>query len=369
MTPTSGPNPLNKGIITLCLLVFVAWVDYLTGLEHTMFLFYLAPVLYVWGWGGRRAALAMAGLCAVVWLLVNLAGKQPVTDWATMAWETVTRLAVFLLIIILFTNRQELQNQVLQKTEKLHQEIQQRIRLEKILLEIAEGERRRIGRDLHDSLGQHLTAIAMSGKVVADKLAAKSAAESTEVAHLVRMVEDAIEMTRKLAQSLHPLDIQSDGLPDALKNLARNVTKTSGIDCQFTLSGSQRPVETEINVHLYRIAQEAVNNAIRHSGAATVLIDLNNSNEKTSLTITDNGCGLSIDPESNSGMGLRIMEYRARIIGAAFCIKDQPDGGTQVSCVLTLPNLNEKPPPPKIKRRASDHREPRTAPGKLTLKP
>ena len=315
------------------LLAVVAAADYLTGYELTFFIFYLLPILYALRRAGQGFAFAMAVISAVVWLLVNMAAGEHYADILTPIWNMTIRLSVFLLIIILISSRDELQILVRERTEKLQEEIRQRNRLEKELLEAGEREQRRIGHDLHDSLGQQLTATALAGKVLAKKLTDKSAPEFAAADRLVVMIEESIELTRKLARSLHPIELQANGLADALQNLAANVSKAFDVACRFETSGVTALTSPEANTHLYRIAQEAVSNATRHGHARNVVISLTGSGKKILLAVTDDGVGLSADARVKKGMGLRIMDYRASMIGATFDVQNLPAGGTRAVCV------------------------------------
>ncbi len=335
MEKTVRASSKTAGVVGgLMLLAVVAAADYITGYQLTFFIFYLLPILFVLRGAGQGLAFAMAVLSAVVWLLVNMAAGEHYTDLLTPLWNMAIRLSVFLLIIILVSSRDELQILVQQRTEKLQDEIRQRNRLEKELLEAGEREQRRIGHDLHDSLGQHLTATALAGKVLAKKLTDKSVVEAEAAGRLVVMVEDAIELTRKLARSLHPIELQANGLADALQNLATNISKAFNVACRFENSGDVILNSSEADTHLYRIAQEAVSNAIRHGRARNIVISLAGSGKKIMLAVTDDGAGLSADARAKKGMGLRIMDYRAGMIGATFDIQNLPAGGTRAVCVL-----------------------------------
>jgi hypothetical protein len=340
MEKSVPPQTKTAGVVGgLVWLAVVGLADFVTGYQLTFFIFYLLPILYVLRRAGQGWAFAMAVASALVWLLVNVAAGERYPDWLTPAWNMGIRLAVFLLIIILISARDELQVLVRQRTERLEQEIQERVRLEKELLEAGEREQRRIGHDLHDSLGQHLTATALAGKVLAKKLTDKSVAESTAADRLVALVEEAIELTRKLARSLHPIELEANGLADALQNLAANISKAFNVSCRFKNSGSTVVTTPEASTHLYRIAQEAVSNAIRHGHARHVTISLAGSGEQILLTVTDDGTGLATDARAKKGMGLRIMDYRAGMIGATFDIQNLPAGGTRAVCVLK-PNVS-----------------------------
>ena len=335
MEKSVQPQTKTAGVVGgLVWLAVVGLADFVTGYQLTFFIFYLLPILYVLRRAGQGWAFAMAVASALMWLFVNVAAGERYLDWLTPAWNMGIRLAVFLLIIILISARDELQLLVRQRTERLEREIQERVRLEKELLEAGEREQRRIGHDLHDSLGQHLTATALAGKVLAKKLTDKSVAEATAADRLVALVEEAIELTRKLARSLHPIELEANGLADALQNLAANISKAFNVSCRFENSGTAVLTTPEASTHLYRIAQEAVSNAIRHGHARHVTISLAGSGGQILLTVTDDGTGLSTEARTKKGMGLRIMDYRAGMIGATFDIQNLPAGGTRAVCVL-----------------------------------
>jgi signal transduction histidine kinase len=333
------PKSKNAALLGgLAWLALVAAADYSSGYELTFFIFYLLPILYVLQGAGLRWAFGSAILSIFTWLFVNAAAGERYSDYLTPVWNAGIRLAVFILIILLVSARTELQMLVRQRTKKLEEEIEQRRRLERELLEIAEVEQRRIGHDLHDSLGQHLTATALAGKLLVKKLADHPTAESA--ARLVGLVEEAIELTRKLAHSMHPLELQNSGLSGALQKLAESVSKAFNVACRFELVGSIDAGTLESQTHLYRIAQEAVSNAIRHGHARNILISLEGAGTRCLLTVTDDGQGLPPDARERKGMGLRIMEYRANLIGASFDIQNLPAGGLRAVCVLNPGQTN-----------------------------
>jgi signal transduction histidine kinase len=318
------------------LLAMVGYGDYITGYELTMLVFYLLPILYVRRYVGLGSAFVMALISALVWLFVNIAAGQHYSDLLTPIWNTSARLVVFLLVVILFSNRDHLKKLVEQRTESLRLEIRERSRLQKELLEIVEAEQRRIGHDLHDSLGQHLTATALAGKVLAKKLANKSAVEPAMADLVVAMVEEAIELTRNLAHTLHPIELGADGLVDALQNLAANLSKAFNVSCRLQHSGAVVLNDPKVGIHLYRIAQEAATNAIRHGRARNIVISLDAASKSIMLSVTDDGSGLAPDARTKNRMGLRIMDYRAGMIGATFDIQNLPSGGARAVCVLHL---------------------------------
>ena len=327
----------------LGLLAMVGYGDYITGYELTFFLFYLLPILYFQRYVGLGSAFVMALISSVVCLFVNIAAGQHYSDLLTPIWNTSIRLVVFLLLIILFSNRDHLKKLVEQRTESLRLEIQERSRLQKELLEIAEAEQRSIGHDLHDNLGQHLTATALAGKVLAKKLANGTPVEPAKADRLVAMLEEAIDMTRNFARMLHPIELGEGGLGAALHNLAADLSKAFYISCRFQHSGVFKLDDLGTSLHLYRIAQEAASNAIRHGKARNLVIALDATTDRLLLTVTDDGTGLPPDARTKKGMGLRIMNYRADSIGAEFDIQNLPAGGARAVCVLNLSEAHSRP--------------------------
>jgi PAS domain S-box-containing protein len=217
-------------------------------------------------------------------------------------------------------------------------------RLEKAILEISAREEHRIGQDLHDGLGQHLTGIAFMSKVLEQKLAEKSDAEAADASKIVRLVNEAIHKTRELSRGLLPVVSDARGLMSALEQYALEVQDLFGMACHFECC---RPVliydETVAN-HLYRIAQEAVNNAVKHGHGKNILITLLTDGDGVTLNVRDDGAGLPDDVRNSSGMGLHIMNYRAKMIGATLLVQSCPNacpndghaghGGTVVTCKL-----------------------------------
>ena len=264
----------------LGLLAVTGYLDYATGYNKSFFLFYLVPIVFTLRRLGLVAAIGMCVLSALVWLFSNMLAGQTYHGWLTPVWNTALRLAVFLLVVGLFAVRGKLEKQVRQSASALNREILERRRLEKEVLEASEREQRKIGHDLHDSLCQHLTATALAGKVLAKKLAGKSLPEAAAANQLVGMVEQAIELTRTLARSLHPIEMEAEGLVDGLRELAANISKDFSVACKLECPQTVSLATADANMHLYRIAQEAISNAIRHGQAKNITLNLENNGER-----------------------------------------------------------------------------------------
>jgi PAS domain S-box-containing protein len=215
-------------------------------------------------------------------------------------------------------------------------DVTERKRLEAAVLEISGSEQRRIGQDLHDGLGQHLTGIAFLGKVLEHKLAVRSVPEVNDASKIVRLVNESIRKTRELARGLMPVTADSQGLMTALQQWANEVEDLFQISCVFECEENVLVHNTATANHLYRIAQEAVHNAIKHADARNIVICLAVENGGGVLVVEDNGCGILDTDAGTGGMGLRIMRYRAGMLGGVLEIRRCGDRGTRVICTFPM---------------------------------
>lgn len=215
-------------------------------------------------------------------------------------------------------------------------DITERKQLEKAILDISAREQRRIGQDLHDGLGQHLTGIAFMAKVHETKLAEKSWSETDDAAKIVKLVNEAIYKTRELARGLLPVVSDSQGLMSALQLCAAEVEDLFGVSCRLQCDIPVLIHDDALATHLYYIAQEAVNNAVKHSGAEKIVIRLSAEQGRGTLTIRDDGKGIPENLPGNHGMGLHIMNYRAGIIGGSLEVRRDTPRGTIVTCIFPV---------------------------------
>jgi PAS domain S-box-containing protein len=215
-------------------------------------------------------------------------------------------------------------------------DITERQRLEKALLEVSAREQRRIGEDLHDGLGQHLTGIAFMSKVLESKLCEKALPESDEAAKIVKLVNEAINKTRELSRGLLPVVSDAHGLMSALTRYAEEMQDLFRISCRFECGAAVLVYDVNMATHLYHIAREAVNNAIKHGKPGHVVIGLSVENGEGTLSVQDDGEGISGIPANHAGMGLNIMSYRANMIGGSLEVARNFTGGTTVVCLFPL---------------------------------
>lgn len=212
----------------------------------------------------------------------------------------------------------------------------ERKQLEHAILETSAREQRRIGQDLHDGLGQHLTGVAFLSKVHEQRLADRRIPEAADAAKIVALVNEAINKTRQLARGLLPVFSDSFGLMSALQQLASEVEELFHIHCRFDCDEPVRNLDETCATHLYHIAQEAVHNAIEHGKPSEIVIGLSAGSDEGVLTIRDDGCGIPDVRAGHAGIGLRIMNYRAGMIGGALRIERLAGSGTLIACIFAM---------------------------------
>lgn len=218
---------------------------------------------------------------------------------------------------------------------KVARDITERKRLQKEILEISDREQRRIGQDLHDGLCQQLAGIELMSQALEQNLAPKSKEGAEQVGKIAGHIRDAINHTRSLARGLSPVTLESEGLMAALHELAVNTKKIFNVQCGFVCDP---PVPFNDHVaasQLFRIAQEAVSNAIRHGNATDIVIQLKERQGKIVVAVSDNGAGFPKSIPLRKGMGLRIMQSRAGMVGGILVLDNNPSGGARVSCAVS----------------------------------
>ncbi len=232
--------------------------------------------------------------------------------------------------------RRRTEEQLRELNLTLQADIIERERLEHEILEISEREQCRLGQDLHDGLGQELAGIALLGKVLANQLQEESHPLAKAAADIATYIRDTIESARRLSKGLYPVELSRYGLLIALEDLANQTTQRIGISCELRQSGNAPKMAKSAEIHIYRIVQECIGNAIRHGQADRIIIESVGGDRVHTFTVTDNGVGFE-KQAVKSGMGLHLMEYRARVIGAEIDVRKPAEGGCQVMCQLLVP--------------------------------
>ena len=209
-------------------------------------------------------------------------------------------------------------------------------RVENLILEISGREQKRIGQDMHDGLCQSLTGLKFLSKVLAEKLAAKGLAqESADADEIGRVIGQALTQADVTAKGLFPVELEERGFLAGLKAMSAGVARVNGVTC--VVDGDEAAaaiLDPQTSMHLYRIAQEAVTNAVKHGQAKNIRIQMTSTQGKMSLTIHDDGSGIGKSSAKRAGMGMSIMRFRAHKIGGTLTIQRGDHGGTVVSCVF-----------------------------------
>jgi signal transduction histidine kinase len=322
------------------LIAAVGCLDYLVGVRISLVLFYLFPIVLSVAWFGWRAGCVTAGTCTAVRVIGDLANggyRYP----AIASWNRLIDLFMYFMVVwilsALISLLREVDERVRQRTAALQNVIAERTRLQTELFEISRRERSTIGHDLHDGLGQHLTATSIAANLLANSLATGSHANANDARTVVHMLHAAIGTTRTIARGLLLSTVGPDELLPELEELAAALSHEYPIAFRFV----HRDVDPErLSVaaasHLFYIAQEAARNAARHAHATAVEISMLADEHILELTVVDNGRGLVHADGRSEGMGLRIMDHRTELIGGEFTIGPGTDGGTTVRCLVPL---------------------------------
>jgi len=310
----------------------IGYADYLTGYERSLLLFYLLPIALATWFGDFTLALAIIVVCILVSVLSDLAAGIPALGFWNIGMAFAS-FAIFACVLSkLRTLVRELDRRVDERTAALECEMAARRRLDQEIARVADRERRRLGHDLHDKLGQHLTGTALTAQVLTEKLVARSAPEAAEAEKLVRYVEEGIDLTRNLARGFFSPELDADGLIAALQDLADNVRERFQINCFLDGDESIRIRDSTIANQLYRIAQEAVTNSVRHGAAKQIDIRLAMDGPELCLTVIDDGVGFPDELAQSEGLGLRLMRHGATLGGATFDIRRNGQKGTIATC-------------------------------------
>ncbi|MGC9453393.1 MAG: MASE3 domain-containing protein [Phycisphaerae bacterium] len=212
--------------------------------------------------------------------------------------------------------------------------VTERRRLEAEVVETSEMQRRRIGRDLHDSLGQNLTGLGYLFQSVAGKLSNRSDSDARVVRQIGDLINKCVAQVRALAHGLDPVGLHEDGIAAGLRELASNVESYFGVPCKLHCDGAIQVSGDLQATQIYHIAREAVNNAAKHAGASKIDVYLEDGGDEVVVRVIDDGKGIPDDARKGDGMGLRVMTHRAASIGATLTIAQRNGGGTAVTCTL-----------------------------------
>ena len=328
LTRQSPPLPFVE---SLSLLIIISWIDLITGHQVSLVLFYSVPIVFAVWLCDNKSAFAVAGLAGVLWSWADVVLGQSYPNATVQAWEIAIRFAFFFLVALAGIAVREQHRasaariSLLEHARKLEQQI----------IEVSEYEQQRIGRDLHDGLCQYLAGIGCATTSLKIDLERRRLEDlALTAAEIEKLLEEAVKQARTLAHGLVPVQLDEAGLPAALQELVSSSRRLFGIECTFEFAGDNGFNAAGKATHLYRIAQEAINNATKHGKAQQVEVQLSANCNAMSLSIADDGKGFPKTDKTVNGVGISIMRYRANVLGGELEIEGRPKGGTIVSCIV-----------------------------------
>ncbi len=314
-------------LLPACLLVVAAIgvVDFISGFETSLALFYLAPIAAMTWFKNITWGIAIAAASVAAWVAADIMAGIP----HVLTWNVATG---FLAYAIFATTLASLRNALLEthlrverRTAALNSELAARKKLESEIVAVAERERDRVGRELHDNLCQHLTGTSLIAQGVANEIAAGNCDVSSAAQRVVDLVNRANNLAREVARGLFSFELQDDGLASAVSSLAREVSRQSNIRCEVSEKLAV-PVSKETATHVYWIVNEALMNAVRHGSAQNISIELTSRESTLNLTVKDDGKGFSVDSVNGDGIGLRIMKQRAQLASGSLDVTSGVSG-------------------------------------------
>ena len=323
-------------LVVLCALstFAVGVADWATGPEIAPGMFYLIPVFLTAWYAGKRPAFLIVILANTIWYYVDV--HEHTFSHASIPIANAIMRVLVQIVIVLFVARarhltDNLDEEVRIKSAALLEEIEARRALEGQLMDTAERERQRIGQDIHDDFCQQLAAIGMAARKLEGELKGDSPAHAADSREIAILINSLIGHLRQLARGLYPVTLEADGLSSALGELAETVRSLSGVACEFVCDQPIPPHDRAMDIHLFRIAQEAVNNAVKHGRPTAITIRLEPLDGAITLSVKDDGSGIPRD-KRRGGIGFFSMRCRANMIGGTLEIQNADGGGTIVIC-------------------------------------
>lgn len=330
---TRQPKPWILFEALLCLAI-VGVVDCQTPWQFSLFVFYAAPIFVVAFCFGQRSGIAFAAFSAGVSWFANL-GTQPFSDMTGYGWSIVNRLTAFLFVAVCGASISRFR----EETRKHLVALEHAQKLEREIVRVGDREQMRIGQDLHDGVCQSLAALDCATECLKVELETSGLLPQAVTAQQIqKLLQETTVEARNLARGLVPVAMEPDGLVTALRGLVTTTGALRHAAIDFESHGEIEIKDTDVATHLYRIAQEALSNAMRHANATHVSVSVTRDATALHIVVADDGSGSSTQPRPD-GMGWRTMRYRAKLIGADIKVETKPGSGTTVRCSLPFPTL------------------------------
>jgi signal transduction histidine kinase len=337
-----GRQP-RAAVAAYCILLtlLVGYIDYATGPGISMSAYYLLPLALGAWYVGWRFSAAIVVLGIMVWIAANMGNGDPnFHSFPVLSWNATVQVISDAIVVFVVTRLRELnvslEARVRDRTAAVVKEVLERERVQEELLNVSEREQRRIGRDLHDGLCQHLAATALTCQLLREELAEQGSPGAARAQKVVELIEKSIRLSRQSARGLDPVAMDAEGLMSALEEMAATTSDLFRVRCTFECESPVLVHDSPVTEHLFRIAQEAVRNAATHAQASRIAVTLETTENGLELRVEDDGAGFEPEKNTAKGMGLRIMPLRAKLIGASFSATSRPGTGTVITCVLPM---------------------------------
>jgi len=352
---TSTRQKLLSGVLCLFAVLGIGMIDYATGYEVSVLVFYAIPVglaaIYV-----SAAYAVLLGLAAVALSRsTDILSGMPYPGHAVFVTNCAIPFAFFVILIaalyLLNQIRQGLESTVEQRNRALLQEMHERGRLERQVIELSEREHRRFGQELHELVTHELASIAIDAHLLTRNLLAAGDGEVGRAREIALKVDRALTKARNIARGYFTLGFDAAGFAEALREIANRTQKATRISCLVHCADDLAIGNEDATIQLFRIAQEAVQNSARHADATRITITFERRDDQFWLIIEDNGKGLhpttgtgtdAKPPRKEKGLGLSIMAYRAGLIGGKFLTERALSGGTRVICTVPSAKLTRQ---------------------------
>ncbi len=316
-------------------------LDRVSGTRLSLVAIYLIPVSLAVVWLGRASGFGFAALAVVARFVADaLDGDVSFFDtW--LWWNSVASMVVYTVVVwtldVLMSFYRQLEVRVRERTAELEAETRRRQEVQRQLLVISASERSAMGRELHDQLGQHLVGTAMAAQVLAQRLHGRDESAGREARQIADLVEQGIAQTRQMAHGLLLTQVEPERLEAEFLELCAALRQLyPRVRCECVIESPPRLRDAGAAAQVFRIGQEALRNALRHSGATRVELRLGRAGEDLELAVEDNGCGLPNAEERTGGLGLNIMRHHAEHLGTTLEVRSTPRSGTRISVRVSV---------------------------------
>jgi len=308
--------------------------DFLTGPWLPFGVFYLLSLFAVVKYLGIRTAYVTAFFIVCGKTYIKTTWIPDDVHWSQIMWQFISSYSIYTFFCYLISS--QLIARRCAESIAIHATRRAGV-AERKLLNIGEETQQRIGRELHDDLGQHITGCAFMSQVLSQKLHGAGRDESADAEKITLMLNQAISKTRNIAHGLYPAEMEEQGLQGMLEKFTHHAQELYNVNCHFSCDQGCKFDDHEVAIHLFRITQEAVSNAIKHGHASRIILRMSLLPASQVLDILDNGCGIDTKITSTPmGLGMRSMRHRAEMIGATLEISARAEGGTRIA--ISVPN-------------------------------